>query len=241
MVRNNKLTIAAFLLPAAVLLTVFMIIPFCMAFGLSFTNQRLISGPRGTDIIGFTNYLRLFNDRLFWTGLKNNLIFVALVVPLQSAFALWLAILVNMKLKLSRFFRTVYFLPTVTTMVVVSVIWSFLYHPDGLINGFLTTVTGGAWSGIDFLHQRQWAFPAIIFMSIWQGVGFQMLIFLAGLQEIPASLYEAAEIDGAGAWQRFRYITLPQLRNTTMFVIISTTILAFRLFEPLRFFMWVVV
>lgn len=231
MTRNNKLVITAFLLPASILLIVFMIIPFFMAFGLSFTNQRLIPTPRGTQLIGLTNYLRLFNDRLFWTGLKNNFIFVLIVVPLQTAFALGLALLVNIKLKLSKFFRTVYFMPTVTTMVVVSVIWTFLYYPEGLINGFLSSITGGLWSGVDFLKNTAWAFPAIMFMSIWQGVGFQMLIFLAGLQEIPASFYEAAEIDGASSYQKFLYITLPQLKNTTTFVLISTTILAFRLFS----------
>lgn len=208
----------------------FMIIPFFMAFGLSFTNQRLIPGPRGTQFIGLYNYSKLFSDRLFWTGLKNNFIFVLIVVPLQTAFALGLALLVNMKLKLSKFFRTMYFVPTVTTMIVVSVIWSFLYHPEGLINGFLSFVSGGSLESIDFLRETRWAFPSIMFMSIWQGVGFQMLIFLAGLQEIPESLYEAAEIDGANSFKRFLYITLPQLKNTTIFVIISTTILAFRLF-----------
>lgn len=231
MSRGNKLTIVLFLLPAFVLLTVFMIVPFLMAFWLSFTNQRMIPGPRGTDFIGLLNYARLFGDHLFWVGLKNNLFFVAFVVPLQSGFALALALLVNIKLKLNRFFRTAYFLPTVTPMVVVAVIWTFLYHPQGLLNGFLNGITGGAWSPVDFLHKRSWAFAAIIFMSIWQGVGFQMLIFLAGLQDIPESLYEAAVIDGAGGWQRFRFITLPQLANTTTFVVISTTILAFRLFD----------
>lgn len=229
--RSNRLTITAFMLPISVLLIIFMVIPFLMAFGLSLTNQRLISGPKGSQMIGILNYVRLFKDRLFWTGLKNNFIFVLVVVPLQTSFALGLALLVNIKLKFNKFFRTVYFIPTVTTMVVVSVIWSFLYHPEGLINGFFSFITGGQWTEIDFLNKREWAFPAIMLTSIWQGVGFQMIIFLAGLQEIPDSLYEAARIDGAGAIQRFFYITLPQLKNTTTFVLISTTILAFRLFD----------
>jgi len=229
--RNNKLVITAFLLPAALLLLVFVIVPFFMSFGLSFTNQRLISGPRGTRIVGLINYSKIFRDQLFLIGLKNIFKFVLVVVPLQTAFALGLALLVNMKLKLSKFFRTVYFIPTVTTMVVVSVVWSFLYHPEGLINGFLSFISGGSINPIDFLHKEKWAFPAIMFMSIWQGVGFQMIIFLAGLQDIPETLYEAARIDGAGSIKSFFYITLPQLKNTTTFVIISTTILAFRLFD----------
>jgi len=230
MQRNDKKSIATFMLPASILLLVFMVLPFLMAFGLSFTNQRLIESPRGTQFIGMANYVRALGDNLFQRGLTNNAIFVLVVVPLQTALALTLAILVNIKVKGSKIFRAIFFIPTVTTMVVVSVIWSFLYHPDGLINGFLTTITFGLWDGIDFLNNTSTAFPSIMLMSMWQGVGFQMLIFLAALQEIPDSFYEAADIDGANTWQQFLYITLPQLKNTTTFVIISTTILAFRLF-----------
>jgi multiple sugar transport system permease protein len=230
MQRNDKKSIATFMLPASILLLVFMVLPFLMAFGLSFTNQRLIESPRGTQFIGMANYFRALGDNLFRRGLTNNAIFVLVVVPLQTALALALAILVNIKVKGSKIFRAIFFIPTVTTMVVVSVIWSFLYHPDGLINGFLATITFGLWDGVDFLNMTTTAFPSIMLMSMWQGVGFQMLIFLAALQEIPDSFYEAADIDGANTWQQFLYITLPQLKNTTTFVIISTTILAFRLF-----------
>jgi len=230
MLRNDKKSIATFILPASILLLVFMILPFLMAFGLSFTNQRLIESPRGTQFIGMANYFRILGDDLFKKGLTNNALFVLVVVPLQTALALALAILVNIKVKGNKIFRAIFFIPTVTTMVVVSVIWSFLYHPDGLINGFLTTITFGVWDGVDFLNSTTTAFPSIMLMSMWQGVGFQMLIFLAALQEIPDSFYEAADIDGANTWQQFLYITLPQLKNTTTFVIISTTILAFRLF-----------
>src|SRR6056297_2486690 len=135
MQRNDKKSIATFMLPASILLLVFMVLPFLMAFGLSFTNQRLIESPRGTQFIGMANYVRALGDNLFQRGLTNNAIFVLVVVPLQTALALALAILVNIKVKGSKIFRAIFFIPTVTTMVVVSVIWSFLYHPDGLING----------------------------------------------------------------------------------------------------------
>ncbi len=222
-----------FLIPGLVLLTVFMIVPFFSAFYLSFTNTRLIARVPAR-FIGLTNYEKMLRDDMFWKGLKNIFIFVAVVVPIQTALALSLALLVNQKLKLTRFFRTVYFLPTVTTMVVVSVIWTFLYNPEGLFNSFLTTFTFGAWEPIDFINNPNWAFPAIMLLSIWQGVGFQMLIFLAGLQEIPVTLYEAATIDGANKWKQFWKITLPQLKNTSVFVIVSTTILAFRLFTQVK-------
>ncbi|MDK2953942.1 carbohydrate ABC transporter permease [Kosmotoga sp. DU53] len=222
-----------FLLPGLILLITFIIIPFLSAFYLSFTNQRLIS-RLPTKFIGLANYKKILNDDLFWKGLLNIFKFVLIVVPIQTVFALGLALLVNKKINFTKFFRTVYFMPTVTTMVVVSVIWTFLYNPEGLINLFLHKISFGSWQPVDFIKSENWAFPAIMFMSIWQGVGFQMLIFLAGLQEIPASLYEAATIDGANAWQKFLKITLPQLKNTTAFVIISTTILAFRLFDQVK-------
>lgn len=219
-----------FLLPASILLFVFLIIPFFFAFYLSFTNTRLIS-PIPPRFVGFSNYVRMLGDDLFGKALLNNFYFVAIVVPLQTIFALFLAILVNQKIKGSTTFRTIYFLPTVTTMVVVAVIWTFLYHPEGTINAILSFITFGNWEPIDLLNTERIAFPAIMLLSIWQGVGFQMLIFLAGLQEIPESLYEAATIDGANKWKQFIYITLPQLKNTSIFVIISTTILAFKLFD----------
>jgi len=204
-----------------------------MSFGLSFTNQRLIS-KLPTRFIGIDNYKRLFTDKVFLQGLSNNFFFAIIVVPLQTALALGMAILVNKKLKGIKLFRAVYFMPTVTTMVVVAVIWSFMYNPEGLINSFFNTITFGNWTTIDFLNDPGWAFPAIMLLSIWQGAGFQMLIFLAGLQEIPFSLYEAATIDGAGAWKKFTNITLPQLKNTTSFVLISTTIFALRLFDQVQ-------
>ncbi|MDI7248154.1 MAG: sugar ABC transporter permease [Bacillota bacterium] len=229
--RRELVTQVSLFLPAFILLLVFMVTPFLMAIGLSFTNQRLIPGPVPTRFVGWQNYLMMLSDSQFWAGLKNNFVFVLVVVPLQSAFALALALLVNAKLRFTRFFRTLYFMPTVTTMVVVSVIWSFLYHPDGLVNSLLSSVSFGHWEAVDFLRNRSWAFPAIMFMSIWQGVGFQMLIFLAGLQEIPEFLYEAADVDGASPIRKFWHITLPGLRNTITFVLVSTTILAFRLFD----------
>lgn len=167
-------------------------------------------------------------DPSFWHALRNVFTFVLLVVPLQTGLALALAILVNQKIRFSNFFRTVYFAPVVTSMAIVSVIWFFLYNPnEGLINNFLGIFSAGPF---DWLDHPASAMLSIIIMSIWQGVGFQMIIFLAGLQEIPESLYEASALDGANAWQQFLYVTLPGLRNTTLFVAISTTILAFKLF-----------
>src|SRR6056297_18570 len=231
--KKKRKAVLLFILPGLILLGVFMILPFLMSFGLSFTNQRILSRVP-TRFVGFSNYERLFGDDLFFIDLKNNFVFAAIVVPIQTILALGMAMVVNKHLKGVKIFRTAYFMPTVTTMVVVSVVWTFMYNPQGLINNFMQAITFGNWETIDFLKNSQWAFPAIMIMSVWQGAGFQMLNFLAGLQEIPEMLYEAATIDGANKWRKFWNITLPQLRNTTAFVLISTTILALRLFDQIK-------
>jgi multiple sugar transport system permease protein len=150
---------------------------------------------------------------------------------LQTFLALLLAVLVNQKLRFINLFRTIYFSPVVTTMVVVSIVWYVLYNPgEGLINQFISFISFGKLGPYSWLNDTSLALPAIMLLSIWQGVGFQMVIYLAGLQSIPDELYEAGRVDGANSWQQFWHITIPQLRNTTIFVIISTTILAFKLF-----------
>jgi len=231
--RNEAIMAWLFSAPALLLLTVFLLIPFIMAFILAFTDQRLIPNPNlPTQFVAFRNFVRLFKDETFHRALLNNFLFATVVVPLQSGFALLLAILVNQRLRFVNVFRTIYFSPVVTTMVVVAIIWTFLYNPgEGLINAFIQTVTFGRLGPYDWLTNTKLAFPAIMLLSIWQGVGFQMVIYLAGLQDIPDELYEAAQVDGANRWQQFWNITLPQLRNTTIFVVIATTILAFKLFD----------
>lgn len=182
--------------------------------------------------LGGQYYALMAKDPLFWTALRNNLQFAFVVVPVQTALALFLAILINQKLGFMNVFRTMYFSPVVTAMVIIAVVWKFLYNPEfGLINRMLGLIGIGP-SG--WLQDSSTAMLAIIIMSIWQGVGFQMVIFLAGLQDIPEDLYEAAGIDGAGIWAKFYYITLPMLRNTMIFVVLTTTILAFRLFDQVN-------
>ncbi len=232
---GNESTAAwAFLAPALILLLVFLITPFIMSLVLSFTSQRLVS-PLPTKIIGLRNYIRLFGDGGFWQALRNNFLFAVVVVPLQSALALFLAILVNKRIPQIKIFRSLYFMPVVIPMVVVCVIWYFLLmYPEGLLNTLIQGATFKHIGPLDWLGNRSLALPTIILISIWQGVGFQMIIYLAGLQEISAELYEAARIDGANLWQQFRYITMPGLRNTHIFVLVTTTILAFKLFTQVE-------
>lgn len=218
--------------PALLLLLTFLVIPFAMAIGLSFTDQRLIPNPNlPTAFVGWRNYQRLLVDGTFWMAVKNCFLFVAVVVPVQTSMALGLAMLVNQRLKGVNIFRTIYFSPVVISMVVVSVIWTFLYDPaDGFVNRLIGWLSFGFIGPQDWLNDPSLAFFCIMVLSIWQGVGFQMVIFLAGLQSIPGELYQAAEVDGASSWQKFLHITLPLLRNAAIFVILSTTILAFKLF-----------
>jgi ABC-type sugar transport system permease subunit len=219
--------------PALIILFLFLVIPFLLAFMYSFTNRMLLMNPNNSvKFIGLTNYIRLFHDEEFYKALTNNLTFAAVVVPIQTVLALLMAVLINSKLKGINLFRTVFFSPVVITMVVVSIVWALILipTPDGYLNSVLSTITFGLFKPSQWLHSENSSMLSIIILSIWQGVGFQMVIFLAGLQYIPKELYEAAEVDGANTVQKFFKITIPQLKNTTIFVIISTTIFAFKLF-----------
>ena len=180
------------------------------------------------------DYALLMRDPTFWRVLVNNLKFALFVVPVQSGIALFLAILVNQKLPGMNIYRTVYFMPIVTALPIISVVWALLYNPppqNGIINQLVMMI---GLEPVNWLGDPNLALPAIIITSMWHASGFQMVIFLAGLQSIPEDLYEAAGIDGAGMWHKFRYVTLPMLRNTTVFVILTTTILAFRLFTQVN-------
>ena len=219
----------AFSTPALVFLLLFLVLPFVLALVFSFTNARLIS-PLPTRFVGVDNYVSVLTSSTFWRGLLNNTIFVVVVVPIQTALALGLAILVNRKMPGRTIFRTIYFLPVVTVMAAAATIWVLLFNPNGLINAVMETITFGAFSP-DWLNSTTWALPAVMIVSIWQGVGFQMIILLAALQDVPDTLYEAASIDGATSWQQFTNVTLPGIRNGLIFVVTVTTILAFRLFD----------
>ena len=279
--------------PAFLLIAAFLIIPFFMAIGFSFTNQRLVS-PNPTEWVGTANYERLFGiavltleaerdddgtvmkedgqpvfpslrsytrnkedypeyhrkrewfsfgrgddrrtfvlatDVVFLKAVRNTLFFVVVVAPLQAAAALGLALLINRKVRGINIFRTIYFMPVVISMVVVSMLWRFIYDgQNGLLNTVLGMLTFGLFEPVDWLGQTSTALPSIMAMSIWQSVGFHMIIWLSGLQTISASLYEAARIEGASRWQTFRYVTWPGLRNTAILVMIIITMQAFTLY-----------
>lgn len=233
---GDQTVVAALLVSPALLgLTLFVLIPFALALGFAFTNLRLGS-PLPLEFVGLEQFYRIFTDPAFLRALGNNLLFAAVVVPLQTALALGLALLLNRGLKGTVLFRTLFFMPVVFPMSLVAVVWMLIYAPgpDGMLNAFLGQISFGHWQARDFLRDEYLALPAIVLLSIWQGAGLQMVILLAGLQAIPTELYAAALLDGAGPWQRFRHITLPQLRNPLIFVMLVTTTLAFRLFDQVQ-------
>ncbi|NQX27347.1 sugar ABC transporter permease [Microbacteriaceae bacterium VKM Ac-2854] len=227
--RQERRAGLAMVAPALILLALFVLVPAALAFGLAFTNARLIS-PYPAEFSGLDNFIRLFQDASFGRALLNVAYFAIVVVPLQAGLALVMAILINTKVRGTTFFRTVYFLPVVTSMVVVSLLWAFMYQQDGLLNVIIRNVTFGLVQGPDWLGDTATSMPAIILMSVWQGVGFHMIIWLSGLQTISAELYEAADIDGTSKWQKFRYITWPGLAATRSLILVTITIAALGLF-----------
>lgn len=224
-----------FAAPALTGLLLFVALPFVLAIALAFTNLRLGS-PLPLEYVGLEQFRRIFHDEAFLHALLNNTTFAIVVVPLQTALALLLALLLNRRLAGMAWFRTLFFMPVVFPLSLVAVVWVLIFAPGpgGMMNAVLETLSFGAWVPKDFLHDQQLALPAIMLTSMWQGMGFQMVIILAGLQSIPRELYEAAKIDGASQWNQFLHVTLPQLRNTLIFVVLVTTILSFRLFDQVQ-------
>ena len=225
--KQKSILGVCFSVPALILIFIFLILPAILSFTYSFYNFNMLK-PAQKYFIGFKNYSTILSDKTFYKALFNTFYFAVIVVPVQSGIALLLAVLVNKKIKTSKFARVAFFSPVITSIVVVSILWTFLYNKNnGLINGLLNSF--GIPSQPFLLSQNQ-AMNAIIIMSVWQAAGYQMMIFLAGLQDIPYELYEAAEIDGCNSWKKFLHITLPCLKNVTSFVILITTIQAFKLF-----------
>jgi len=292
--RNDSIVGWLMALPALIILVIFLVVPFIMAFTTSFTNARLVS-PNPPEYVGFRNFERLLTvrtftidpvvdeatgeivrddegeieyprlrsfvrnnpeypeldglkeftswqsgdsrtyvlvgDPVFLRALINTIIFSIFIAPIQGGFALLLALLLNQAIPFINVFRAIYFAPVVVSMVVVSILWRFIYDgQNGLLNTILDFITFGNFNPVDWLGDPTTALPALIAMSAWQGVGFHMVIWLSGLQTIPASLYEAAGLDGANRWQQFRYVTWPGLRNTAVLVLIVITIQATGLF-----------
>jgi multiple sugar transport system permease protein len=220
--------------PALGVIALFFVVPVAASFLLSLTDFDIyaVARPERLRATGLANYRHLLADTSFWRALGNTAYFVLAGGPLSIGVSLAAALLVDARLaRWKPLFRTVLFVPVVTTLVAVAIVWRSLYHPRvGLLNQLLEFVGVGP---IDWLGDPRWAMPAIILLAVWKNFGFNMIIFVAGLQSIPEHLYEAARLDGAGAWSEFRHVTLPLLAPTFGFVAVTTTVGYLQLFaEP---------
>lgn len=224
---NEQQNIAyLFILVPVSLLLIFGIFPILMALYFSFTDYNIIEPA---NWIGFANFQKIFQDEFFFVSLRNTLVYTFLYVPLGLIVALGTAILLNKKVKVTNLFRTFFYLPVLCSTVATATIWYWLLNPQyGLLNQLLRLIgiDGPAW-----LYSSNWAMTAIVIMSVWMTFGGNMMIFLAGLQGINPALYEAADIEGASSWQKFRHITWPQLSKTTFLVTTQLIIGAFQVFD----------
>ncbi len=223
-----------FVTPALGLIGLFFAVPVAAGLLLSLTDFDLyaIGAPGNARFLGLGNYVQVLSSPLFWKALGNSLYFVLAGGPLSVLVSLGAALLLNARrVRWPGLFRSVFFAPVVTTLVAVAIVWRYLYHPRyGLLNYGLGALGLPA---VDWLGDPRWAMPAIILLAVWKNFGYNMLIFIAGLEAIPQELYEAAHLDGAGAWRRFRHVTLPGLAPTFLFVGVITMLGHFQLFaEP---------
>ena len=223
--RSESLLGMAFFGPALVLLTVFLFIPMILTLIFSFTDFFALN-PGITHFVGLDNYFQIFRDEDFRQAFGNTVQFVLIIVPLQGLGALGLALLINKVTHCKKYFKVAFFVPVVMSLAVVSTLWIQIFSPEGILNSLLGNL------GITpqpFINSASQALPSIAIMSSWQGMGYQMIIFLGGLQAINPALYEAAEMDQASGWKKFKDITLPELKPLCIFVFITITIGAFRM------------
>ena len=232
--RSEGRAAALFLTPALAVICVFFLLPVVGGFLLSLTDFDIyaVADTSNMRFVGFSQYANLAKSPVFWQALRNTIIFSIVAGPLTVAVSLGAALLLNAKLaRLKPLFRTIYFAPVVTTLVAVAIVWRYMFHPRfGLLNRALGLV---GIDSIDWLGNPKFALAAIIILAVWKNFGYNMIIFVAGLQSVPEELYEAAKIDGAGAWKQFRHITIPMLAPTFVFVGVITAIGYLQLFaEP---------
>lgn len=223
--RSEALMGYAFFGPALVLLSIFLFIPMILTLVFSFTDFFALN-PSLTHFVGLDNFFQIFADEEFAQAFWNTVLFVIIIVPLQGLGALGLALLINHVSHCKTYFKVAFFVPVVMSLAVVSTLWIQIYSPEGIINSILGNFGIPAQP---FINSSSQALPSIAIMSAWQGVGYQMIIFLGGLQQINPALYEAAQMDHATPWQQFKDITLPELKPLCIFVFITITIGAFRM------------
>jgi len=227
--NRNRLTALGFLAPNLLGFLVFTLIPIVIGIGMSFFRW---DGANDPVFIGLKNFARMFTDTKFANSLRVTLTYTLLTVPITIVLSLFIASLLTTKIRATSAFRSVFFFPYIASIVAVAIVWQFLYHAElGPINQFLHAL--GIANPPRWTSSKDTALLAVAIMNVWRAVGYYMVLFIAGLVGIPASLYEAGAIDGANAWQKFRHITLPMLSPTTFFVVIISIINSFQAFTPI--------
>lgn len=217
--------------PGLIIFAVFVAYALYTSFFVSFHEWNILQPEK--PYVGLQNYREVLSDETFWDSVGHSLYFVVGSVPATMAIGLGLAMLLNAKIRALGLFRTAYYLPVITPLVIAAIIWKWVYQADfGLANYYLERL-GLIDEPVFWLSNSSLAMPAVIVMNIWKGVGFSMIVYLAGLQAIPGEFYEAAEVDGAGPWQRFRRITFPLVAPTTFFLLIVNTIGGMKAFDQI--------
>ncbi|WP_248924014.1 carbohydrate ABC transporter permease [Paenibacillus hamazuiensis] len=218
-----------FVSPMLIGVTILTLLPIIATFVLSFADWNFVAGMKGLKWVGAANFSKLFEDESFIISLKNNFIFM-FTVPIYLAVSLLLAILINKHVYWKSFFKVAYFMPYISSVVAVAIVWQVLFHPSaGPVNQFLMSL--GIANPPKWIADPAYALPSVMMISVWVSIGYNMIVYLAGLQSIPKDLYEAADIDGANAWVQFRRITLPMLSPTTFFLLVTGIISTFKVFD----------
>ena len=228
---RREWTAYLFLLPGFLIFSIFTVFALGFTIYLSFHEWEIISVDK--PYVGLQNYKDMIHDERFRHAVINTFYFSGAVVPLQMIFGLAIALLLNMGLRGRAFLRTLYYLPCVTPFVVSAIVWKWFYNGDFGVFNFYLIKAGLIDAPISFLSDQNLAMPSVIVMTVWGGIGFTMVVYLAGLQSIPEELYEAARVDGAGPWARLRHITIPMLRPTTLFLAVIGIIFAFQQFTQI--------
>lgn len=229
MTRSGRATPYLFLAPGFVLFAVAIVYPTLRAFQISLYDWQVLAGAT-SEFLGLDNYRRAFDDTDFWRGLVNSAVYMAFTVPLQIALGLGVAMLLRSRGPAQPVFRVLFYLPVVTSWVVVSLLFKYLFADDGLVNYTLSDLLRVSDGDTSWLSERWTAMAAICALGVWKGVGWSMMIFLAALQGVPRSLEEAALVDGAGRWQRFRAVTVPAIWPALLFVAVMLVIGGFNVF-----------
>lgn len=227
--KNINWTAILFIAPNYIGFIIFILFPVLFSLVVSFTDFNIFKGFDGMTFVGFQNFIQMFTDEWFLAAIKNNLLFILGTIPFLIIISMITATILNNKVYFKNFMRAIVFIPYISSVVAISVVWMKLYHPSqGQINQLLMAL--GIENTPGWLGSMDWALPALMIVSIWMGLGYNTVVYMAGLQGIDKALYESAQIDGANAVQTFRHITIPMLSSTTFFLMITNIIGSFQTF-----------